>query len=107
LRFFGSAAALLAPLAIVLVAPKDFLQDRIEDVVRAAFDEPRVVFEEFVHGFFEMYFSRLNCGCFLNDGHLIPPKSRSVLVFPITVEKKRGTVTCAEGGSDPTVHLGG
>src|SRR5215831_9905639 len=64
-----ATTALVAPLAIVLIAPKDSLQDRIEDVVRAALNEPGIVFEQIIDGLFETNLANLDCRCLFYDRH--------------------------------------
>jgi hypothetical protein len=41
-----------APPAIVRVTRKNFLQDGVDDVIGSALDEPGIIFEKFVYGFF-------------------------------------------------------
>ena len=95
-------AARFAPLAVVLVSPEDFLQDRIDDVVRAAFDEPGIVFEQLVDGLFELDFAGHDRWCFLDDGHC---HSSSVFVLlvrtPCHRGKNTGTIHRAAGRERP------
>src|SRR5882724_9980848 len=65
----GLGPFLVAPFAIVLIAPKVFLDDDVHDVVRSAVDEARVVFKELLDGLFDLYFERNDGWCFLNQWH--------------------------------------
>ena len=95
-------AARFAPLAVVLIPPEHFLQDRIDDVVGVALDEPSVVFEEFVDRLFELYFPSHDPWCFLNDRHVVPPLVICVSSeLPVTVEKTAGTIYRAAGRERP------
>ena len=86
-------AARFAPLAVVLVPPEHFLQDGVHDVVRAALDEPSIVFEQFVDRLFELHFAGHDSWSFLNDRHGVPPLLICVSSeLPVTVEKTAGTI---------------
>jgi len=52
----GARPALLPPLAVILVAPKGLLQNGVDDMVRAALDELRVVIEQHAHRLLHAYF---------------------------------------------------
>src|SRR5437016_782514 len=68
-RFPGARSALIAPLAVVLVAPQRFLQNGINDVIRAALDELGVVVEKCAYGFLHANFARKDVWSFLYDWH--------------------------------------
>jgi hypothetical protein len=105
LGFVGAGlgcAARFAPLAVVLIPPENFLQDGVDDVVGIALDEPSVIFEQFVHWFFELYFPSHGPWCFLNDRHCVSPL---MICFssevPVTLEKTAGTIYRAAGRERP------
>jgi hypothetical protein len=100
-------ATRFAPLAVVLISPKNFLQDGIHDVVGVAFDEPGIVFEKLVDWLFEFYFSSYDPWCFLNDRHVVPPLLICVSSeLPVTVEKTAGTIYRAAGRERPHALFG-
>jgi hypothetical protein len=101
LSCFGAGllvAPRFAPLAVVLIPPKDFLQHRVEDVVGVALDEPGIVFEELVDWLLEFYFPSHDPWCFPNDWHDVPPLLICVVSeLAVTVEKTAGTIYRAAG----------
>src|SRR5271169_4640561 len=68
-RAVHTGFASLAPLAVILISPKSSLQYSIDDMIRAAFDELRVVVQERADRFFHMNFPSENRRRFLDDGH--------------------------------------
>src|ERR1700733_4637681 len=76
LNFVGALlgrASRLAPLTVVLIPPEHLLQNRIDDVIRVALNEPSIVFEQIVDRLFEFYFACHDSWCLLNDRHTVPP----------------------------------
>src|SRR5258708_15695373 len=96
-------AARFAPLSVVLVPPKNFLDHGIDDVIRVALDEPSVVFEEFVDRLLESYLPSHDPWCFLNDRHSVPPLLMCVF-FPKCLSRgknSRHDLPCRRAGATP------
>jgi hypothetical protein len=60
---------LFPPPAIVLVAPEILLDDGVDDVIRAAFDESRIVLKQLLDGLFDVYLQGDDGWCFLDEWH--------------------------------------
>jgi hypothetical protein len=100
-------ASSFAPLAVVLVAPKYFLQDCVNDVVCVALDEPSVIFEEFVDRLLKLHFSGHDPCRFLKDRHGVPPLLMCVSSeLPVAVEKTADTIHHAAGRERPQKLFG-
>src|SRR6266481_5712875 len=84
-------AMLLPPFAILLVAPEIFLDHGINDVVRAAFDEARVVLQQLLDGLFDFHLQRHDGWCFLNEWHGSSPLI-DVLPDSFCAAEKAGTL---------------
>jgi hypothetical protein len=96
----GRGSARVTPLAVVRVSPQ-FLEDTVDDMIRAALDEPSIVFEELIDWLFEFYFSSHEARRSLNDWHSLSP-------FPNFCHrgKKAGTRTRAAGRERPHETFG-
>src|SRR5437016_648323 len=68
-HFPSPCSARLAPPAIVLVAPKSFLEHGIDDVIRVAFDKLCVIIKQSADGFLDAHFASHDGRSFLNDRH--------------------------------------
>src|SRR6516164_5030508 len=69
----GLGSLLIAPFAIVLVAPEVPLDHRIDDVVRRAVDEPGVVFKQLLHGLLDLHLEGYDLRRLLNQWHCGSP----------------------------------
>ena len=106
LDFGRSSTALFAPLPIVLVPPESFLQDGIDDMVRVALDELRIVIEQSLTGS-SMRTSRVRiAGAFLTIGMVFLLLEFDSPNFPQRGKNGRHR-TVPQGGSDPKNFLGG
>jgi hypothetical protein len=98
--------AVITPFAVFRVTPQ-LLEHGIDDVIRAAVDEARIVIEEFSNRRLDPDFSRDDNGLLLDECHsAFPPVSGCGASETPGRGKKAGTISVPEGGSDPT-PLGG
>jgi hypothetical protein len=92
--------ALVTPFAVFRVAPQ-LLEHGIDDVVRAAIDESRIVVEEFSNRRLDPDFSRDDDGLLLDECHsAFPPVAGCGASETPGRGKKAGTVCVPKGGSD-------
>jgi hypothetical protein len=84
-------------LAIVLVAPEGFLKHGIDDEIRVALNELRVVIEQSADGFFYVYLARDDGRGFLNDRHWLSPVRRL---------NRRGVVNAKSYECEVATHIG-